>query len=297
MSINFPSALSTDLKKCFLSVKFLLSVIVFLILIFSTGCVLLDTDTPDYSIAEFIFKTDKSLWLKYSSYSCVDIFAQGFSNQWLGIFIPFLTAFACVPVFCDEYTSTCWRHYVYRIGIKKYILSKFLCSVIISFALVIICYLAFAAVCFSVFPYPEEYAEGIFYRAWYNYYGINKILSSDSYLIFIFGRICTASIIGAVGGLFCLILSSMTMSKYVSLGIPVLVYFFFAQVAKPYKFSGNMSDLKFWFLDNSSRFSSMETWFTDYMGIPLWVAYAYFLTVIALLLIIYYYIMKRRLKQ
>ncbi|WP_418620527.1 hypothetical protein, partial [Ruminococcus sp.] len=73
--------------------------------------------------------------------------------------------------------------------------------------------------------------------------------------------------------------------------------FFFAQVAKPYKFSGNMSDLKFWFLDNSSRFSSMETWFTDYMGIPLWAAYAYFLTVIALLLIIYYYIMKRRLKQ
>lgn len=63
MSINFPSALSTDLKKCFLSVKFLLSVIVFLILIFSMGCVLLDTDTPDYSIAEFIFKTDKSLWL------------------------------------------------------------------------------------------------------------------------------------------------------------------------------------------------------------------------------------------
>ena len=48
MSINFPSALSTDLKKCFLSVKFLLSVIVFLILIFSMGCVLLDTDTPDY---------------------------------------------------------------------------------------------------------------------------------------------------------------------------------------------------------------------------------------------------------
>lgn len=86
---------------------------------FSMGCVLLDTDTPDYSIAEFIFKTDKSLWLKYSSYSCVDIFAQGFSNQWLGIFIPFLTAFACVPVFCDEYTSTCWRHYVYRIGIKN----------------------------------------------------------------------------------------------------------------------------------------------------------------------------------
>lgn len=87
MSINFPSALSTDLKKCFLSVKFLLSVIVFLILIFSTGCVLLDTDTPDYSIAEFIFKTDKSLWLKYSSYSCVDILHRDFQiNGWEYLF-------------------------------------------------------------------------------------------------------------------------------------------------------------------------------------------------------------------
>lgn len=37
MSINIPSALSTDLKKCFLSVNFLLSVIVFLILIFFYG--------------------------------------------------------------------------------------------------------------------------------------------------------------------------------------------------------------------------------------------------------------------
>jgi len=83
MSINFPSALSTDLKKCFLSVKFLLSVIVFLILIFSMGCVLLDTDTPDYSIAEFIFKTDKSLWLKYSSYSCVD-FCTGIFKSMVG---------------------------------------------------------------------------------------------------------------------------------------------------------------------------------------------------------------------
>lgn len=297
MSINIADAVAADLKKSFFSVNFLLSVIVLLVLIFSTGCVLLDTDTPDYSIAEFIFKTDESLWLEYSSYSCVDIFAQGFSNQWLGIFIPFLTAFACVPVFCDEYKSACWRHCVYRIGIKKYILSKFLCSVIISFALVITCYLIFAAVCFGVFPYPEEYAEGVFYRAWYDYYGINKALGSDSYLIFIFGRIFTAGMIGTVGSLFCLVVSSITMSKYVSLGIPVLVYFFFAQVAKPYKFSGNMSDLKFWFLDNSSRFSSLETWFADYTGFSLWTAYAYFFAVIALFLIIYYFIMKRRLKE
>lgn len=54
---------------------------------FSMGCVLLDTDTPDYSIAEFIFKTDKSLWLKYSSYSCVDILHRDFQiNGWEYLF-------------------------------------------------------------------------------------------------------------------------------------------------------------------------------------------------------------------
>ena len=71
------NAIKSDLRKSFFSINFLLSIIVFIILIFSTGCVLLDTSTPSYSIAEFIFKTDKSLWLEYSSYSCISIFFTG----------------------------------------------------------------------------------------------------------------------------------------------------------------------------------------------------------------------------
>jgi hypothetical protein len=224
------------------------------------------------------------------------MFAQGFSNQWMGIFIAFLSAFACVPVFCDEYNSNCWRHCVYRVGIRKYILSKFLCSVIISFALVIIGYLIFAIVCFGIFPFPEEYAEGVFHRQWYDFYGLNKLFNSDSYLLFVGGRILTEGTVGAVGGLFCLVVSAVTMSKYVSLGIPVLVYFFFAQVIKPYKYDENPKHLKLWFLDNSWRFSQLETWYTDYVELPLWTAYLYFFGVVLLFLIIYFLVMKRRLK-
>jgi len=257
-----------DLKKSILSLRFMLSVLVLLTLIFSTGCVLLDTLTPDYSIAEFIFKTDKSLWLEYSSYSCISIFNQGFSNQWLGIFIPFLAAFSCVPIFCDEYNSNYWRHCVERTGINKYIFSKFLCSILISFALIIVCYLIFAVICFSIFPHPDEYTDEIYFSDWFNYYAFNSFFDSDSVILLIAERIMTAGIISATGVLFCLIISSITMSKYISLGFPVLIYFFFAQVAKPYMSSGNMDDAKYFFLDNSSRFSSIENWFTDYTGLP-----------------------------
>lgn len=291
------NAIKSDLRKSFFSINFLLSIIVFIILIFSTGCVLLDTSTPSYSIAEFIFKTDKSLWLEYSSYSCISIFSQGFANQWIGIFIPFLAAFSCVPVFCDEYNSNYWRHIAERTGFRKYICSKFICSIIISVSLISICYLIFAVVCFSIFPFPNEYADSVYTADWFNYYGFNRIFGSDSVLLFIFGRILTSGLIAQIGGLFCLAVSSVTMSKYVSLGIPVLTYFFFAQVAKPYMYSGKMEDAKFYFLDNSARFSSVVNWFSDYTGLSLAFAYIYFLLVIAVFFVLYYYVMKRRLKQ
>ena len=62
-------------------------------------------------------------------------------------------------------------------------------------------------------------------------------------------------------------------------------------------YSGKMEDAKFYFLDNSARFSSVENWFSDYTGLSVAFAYIYFLLVIAVFFVLYYYVMKRRLKQ
>ena len=96
-------AVKTDLHKSLVSVNFLLSVIVLNLLIYATVCVPIDEPLPQYTIGEFLLKASRSDMLQNRIYSCQSMLVTGFSNQWLGIFISFLTAFACVPIFCDEY--------------------------------------------------------------------------------------------------------------------------------------------------------------------------------------------------
>lgn len=289
--------LRCDLQKTLFSANFLLAAAVMLALIFSTGCVLIDSDIPQYSIGEFIFKTDRSLWISQSAYSSVNIFAAGFSNRWLGIFVPFLAAFACVPAFCDEYNSNCWRHCIERLGMKKYIISKFLCCITVSFSLIIVCYSIFGVICFCVFPMPSECYHEPFLRKWYEFYGYNVLFDSDSILLFAIGRTLTAAMVAIIGGLFCHIVSALTMNKYVSMGIPVLLYFFFAQIGNKYQYEGDTAHQIMILLDNSLRFSSLETFLVNNTKCPVWAAFIYFAAVTVLFFIIYYAVMKRRLRQ
>ena len=289
--------IKTDLRKSLLSVNFLLSCTVMLTLIFSAGTGSAEHLSEEYSILGLIFKTNKDIWLTYECFSAESMFLCGFLNQWTGIFIPFLAAFACVPIFCDEFNSNCWRHSVGRIGVRKYIGSKFFCSIIVSFALIIICYTVFAAVCFGVFPSYEQYAEGVFRKPWYEYYGFMRIFNSKNHALFIVLKILSSSIVASVGGLFCLVISGITMNKYISLGIPVLIYFFFAQVSFSLTNTGNQEDVKFVFLNNSSRFATIDNWFTEYTNLPLLLAYLYFFTVGLLFFTVYFLVLKRRLRQ
>lgn len=291
------NAIRTDLRKTLFSVKFLLSAIILLALILSSSCVLIDSTLPQYSIAEFIFKTDRTLWLSETAYDCTSIFSDGFSNQWIGIFIPFLVAFPCIPIFCDEYNSNCWRHSVERLGLKKYIISKFFCIAIVSVCLIFICYGIFAIICFGVFPFPDEYPKDPELTGLADFWGFNRAFESDSILLFVAGRFVIVTSITVLGGLFCLIVSAMSMNKYVSMGIPVLIYFFFAQVCVSIVSNGEMEDLKFYFLDNRERFRALEAWFDGYTGYPLWSYFVYFIVACAVMFVAYYGVMKRRLMQ
>ena len=291
---------ATDLKKSLFSVNFLLSAIVLSILVcMSTGSNS-SGGFPDYSILEFFFKADSGLIDSAREFSNTGMFSKGFSNRWTGIFIPFLTAFAYVPVFCDEYRSGCWRHSVERVGIKKYILSKLAVSVTVSFALIVLVYGVYGIICGIKFPGYLDYPEDMMNLSRTYFNSFKKYFGSESYILFVLSRLFHSGLVTVVGGLLSLILSALTMNKNASLALPVLVYFFLAEVSKNCIF--NISDdtewmSKFILLDNSIRFEGIELEYVYYVDKPLWTMYAYFVVVIALLCSAYYFIMRRRLRQ
>ncbi|MBE6869788.1 MAG: hypothetical protein E7494_13700 [Ruminococcus albus] len=290
-------AVKTDLHKSLVSVNFLLSVIVLNVLIYSTVCVPIDEPLPQYTIGEFLLKVSRSDMLQNRIYSRQSMLVTGFSNQWLGIFISFLTAFACVPVFCDEYNSNCWRHSVERVGIRKYIASKLLTSVIVSIFLAVFCFGTYAVICRIMLPDHSDYGEDILDLYGYTFNAFKRNFGSESFLLFVMIRLMDSAVVTVIGGLFSLTFASLTMNKYIGLSMPVLVYFFFAQVGQDFMLNGDPNKLRFMFLDNSIRISQLEYTYTGYSGKPLWTVYIYFTSVIILLCAGFSLVMRRRLRQ
>ena len=287
----------TDLRKSLVSVNFLLSVIVLNVLVYATVCVPIDEPLPQYTIGEFLLRASRNDMLSNRIYSCQSMLVTGFSNQWLGIFISFLASFACVPVFCDEYNSNCWRHSVERVGIRKYISSKLITSVIVSICLIVVCFGTYAIICRIMFPDHRDYGDNILDLYGYAFNAFKRQFGSKNYLLFVIIRLTNAAVVTIIGGLFSLTLGVLTMNKYIGLSMPVLVYFFFAQVGQDYMLSGDPSKLRFMFLDNSIRISQLEYTYAGYSEKPIWTVYIYFTAVIFLLCVTFSLVMKRRLKQ
>ena len=288
--------IKSDLKKSLFSITFVISVIALLVLILSSPCGY--DEYLDKSIFQRILENDKDLWKTDASFSDLMIFQAGFQGHWLSVFLPCITAFAFVPVFCDEYNSGYWRFNVVRNGRKKYLCSKFFSQLIVSSLVIITGYVIFAVICFSIFPHITEYPPHPVYGEWVNRISFHDYFNTDSCLFFVCARVFTSLFVANTGALLCLILSAFLMNKYASVSIPVIVYFFCRVTALNKIFSENTDKYsKLFWLDNSSRFAAAEIYFPNYWNKPFYFAYIYFIVVQIVLFFLFYYVMKRRLRQ
>ena len=155
----------SDLKKSLLSIQFAFSFLTLLVLIFFSACG--KDEYSNFNVFMHILNCDKGFWLKHIGFNSAYVFQTGFSSHWLAIFLPIITSFACVPVFCDEYKSNYWRLVVPKTGRKRYLISKYVTCVIVSAIMVIVAFLIFAVACFVLLPTPNEYPKEMFVIPWY----------------------------------------------------------------------------------------------------------------------------------
>ena len=310
----FVRQLRTDLKKNIISLNFLLgSAALFLIVIFGNFTVDPGKEIPPYSLPQLLIKTDREYWLHSYLYSGIMIFLRGFQNQWLAVLLPAAAGIACVPMLCDEINSGNYRFLISRCGRHNYIMSKFLSCMITTVLMIFISFSIFAIICVLVFPSPSLYldsealssntdpaaAEYLRHIFSFEQYPICKLLHSNSTFLVIVSRILTASIFSIVPCIISMIISAFTVNKFVSISLPVMLYFAITQIMsdileKKY-IEGKMHPF-LQFFDPRSRLNDIETWFSEATGAPTLVLYAYPLIVSVALYFVFSILMNRKVR-
>ena len=301
------NSLRFDLKKNILSANFLLGTGALLLLMLMTSCTVFNgnADQPNYNYIQFLIHADHDEMLSSYLYSDIHMFIRGFGGEWTAVFLPMLTGLACVPMLCDELNSGNFRMCVTRSGRVKYILSKLCAAMITAVLMIIAVSLIFGLFCLVAFPSPQDYvelAEGkeqeMLRRSLsFSEYPLNALFGSRSKALVVLSRLLTVSLYSTLPCILTMITGALTLNKFVSLSVPVMLYFALRQLAVSAIQSSyeEMRDLpKLWFFEVRERFTYGETQFENVMHLPTAWFYVYPIVVLLLLGMLFYKLMKRR---
>lgn len=152
--MNTIRCISAELKKVMISPYFLVGVLAFALMCF-TSSGYMDIDTlKEVSIFEMmsLLGTDASDSYEFSAqYVC----SRGFGG-WIAQFLCIIVSFPFVKVLCDERRCSEKRYIISRTGIFRYSLSKLVSAVVSAAVLCAAGYLLFSAAVHIIFLQPSE---------------------------------------------------------------------------------------------------------------------------------------------
>ena len=301
------AALRFDLKKNILSAPFLLGTGALFLLMLMTSCTVFNgnADQPNYNYIQFLIYADRDEMMSTYLYSDICMFIRGFGGEWTAVFLPMLAGLACVPMLCDEVNSNNFRLCVTRSGRRRYILSKLTAALITAVLMIVAVTVIFGLFCLIAFPSPQEYLYGLEGKQLeavrnslsFSEYPLNALFGSRSRALVVLSRLITLSLYSAVPCMLSMIMCALTLNKFVSLSVPVMLYFAVRQLAVSAVQSAyeEMRDLpKLWFFEVRERFMYGETQFEEIMHLPTVWFYVYPIAVLFLLGVLFYRLMKRR---
>lgn len=296
-----------DLKKNILSAPFLLGTGALLLLILMTSCTVFNgtAEQPNYNYIQFLIHADRDEVMSTYLYSDICMFIRGFGGEWTAVFLPMLTGLACVPMLCDEINSNNFRLCVTRSGRRRYILSKLTAALITAVLMVVTAAVIFGLFCLIAFPSPQEYidlAEGreqemLRHSFAFSEYPLNALFASRSRALVVLSRLITLSLYSALPCMLSMIMGALTLNKFVSLSVPVMLYFAVRQLAVSAVQSAyeKMRDTpKLWFFEVRERLMYGETQFENIMHLPVMWFYVYPAAALLLLGALFCRLMKRR---
>ena len=121
--------IKTDFYKIVTGYGMYLCVLFTIILCFGTSIHIDMMNNDQYSVIRSLISFDREFMLSSYDFISINVALKG-AGSWLSMFIPIISAFAYIPLVCDESESKSIRNAVFRSSKLKFYLSRFITAVL-----------------------------------------------------------------------------------------------------------------------------------------------------------------------
>ena len=220
--------IKTDFYKIVTGYGMYLCVLFTIILCFGTSIHIDMMNNDQYSVIRSLISFDREFMLSSYDFISINVALKG-AGSWLSMFIPIISAFAYIPLVCDESESKSIRNAVFRSSKLKFYLSRFITAVLSGGFAVMIGYMVFCGMVFILFPgigeFPAETRE-FYIKYLSDVYPSTADLGIGSALVIKFAEIF---VYGAIAAIPSILLTAVSKNKYVVLCIPFFIKYALTQ--------------------------------------------------------------------
>lgn len=222
--------ISENLKMVFTNYGFYVCMVFTVVLCFCTGIYRDPINNNEYSVIKSLMEFNRKFMLNDKTFCSYSVADRG-SGSWLSMFIPIISAFAFIPLVCDESESRFVRFSVFRSSKFSYRTSKFLTGCISGGLAVMLGYIIFTASVYVLFPNISEYSpeaqEMLREELTYMYPEASK----HGYAFLLGIRFLEMFIYGAASAVPSVMLTSLMRNKYLVMCIPFFLKYAVTQTS------------------------------------------------------------------
>lgn len=172
-----------------------------------------------YSAFMSLYSFDREFMLTDVSFCSFNVMLRG-AGSWLSMFIPIISAFAFVPLVCDEYEAKSVRFEIFRSSKLGYRASRFFTAFICGGLAVLAGFALFAALAYMLFPNISEYGEAEREMLLWTYSSGYPEIAEGKYYITVIKKFTEIFFYGALSAVPAIALTSFIRNKYLAMCIP-----------------------------------------------------------------------------
>lgn len=212
--------IKTEFRKVLTGYGFYLCIAFTTILCFSAEIYQDGAANDRYSVIRSFMTFDRNFLLSDTQFCSLEVMRKG-SWGWIQLFIPIVSAFAFVPLKCDEHEAKVVRYEVFRSSRMKYHLSEIIAGCISGGLAVTAGYGIYAALVYKMFPDISDYSADLaeMYREGMSSY----INPSTGYPGAALVKLGCVFLYGATISAVVIMLSGLIRNKYLVLCIPFFI--------------------------------------------------------------------------
>lgn len=208
--------LACEIKKNIICFPFLLSVLCSVLLCFTAGVYVDLESDQSYSIIESIFYYDLDFIKSDFSFSSIYVFSCGIDSYYFLMFIPVISSLAFLINYDNEIKSKYYYYEVYRASKNKMICSKFLSGILCGGVVVMLSYLIFGFLVYTIFPDINSYEIDE---------GLKDFLTKNNYWTTVVKTCMGGFFYGIVTAILTMVLYELANNIYISLSASFMIYY------------------------------------------------------------------------